>query len=570
MTLPYPIAPSQYDAKSPVDDNLMSSIVLNQEYLDQIVTQGGAPVYNWVINGPLINLQGGIAKRIDMQFLHVTQQFSNVRVAQNQSGISGMTEIDIRYHSNPKTPIIAITPQLTTNTNSISQILPALATQSIARATSPLTTQSITRAKTGLDIQSIIYLGNNIWRYNTDIALDDDYISGDSILIAGCTTGANNGTFVLVEINPSGFNGFTVTNVSGVAQTSVAGNADLQCFSYDLVDPADAQFVPGEPLILSSHTNGLSNGTKTIFKTNEGGNNIWVKDSTGVTQGGVAGAVDTSRWKYAYGSAVSATDFVVGETAQFTGHTTSANNVNAEIKAINVGGNNIIVVNSLGVAQGGVAGVANTKRWKYTFSSNPSANVNVGESLVMSGHTNVLNNGTFVAKQINNNTSDNVVIHNPLGVAQAGAVGAVNHVRKLVKFSSDQALIYNTSSYIELEATEDEDYKMVAWKLPYKVLEVNRGGGANYNVVIEEELGSAQASPAGYVAIEAKSIFNLTDGSKPHVDADMLGLSPNGLLKATYGAGNFIATPVPQQTYLGLYVLQIQDGLPRDLSVMLT
>ena len=45
MALPYPIAPSQTDARSPVDDNLMDSIRLDLDYLDAVATQGGVPVY---------------------------------------------------------------------------------------------------------------------------------------------------------------------------------------------------------------------------------------------------------------------------------------------------------------------------------------------------------------------------------------------------------------------------------------------------------------------------------------------------------------------------------------------
>jgi hypothetical protein len=569
MALPYPIALSQVDAKSPVDDNLMTSIKYNLDHLDQLLTQGGAPVYVWNVNGELAMLPNGIAKRVDMQFLHVAQQFTRVRVAQNTSGTSGKTEIDIRYHSNPKTPIVAITPQLSLNTNSIAQITPNLATQSIARATDPVATQSITRAKSSLSVQSIIGLGANLWRYNVSVSPDIDWKIGDSVTISGCTAGANNLITTIVEVNQSGFASIVVTNVSGVAQTAPAGTIELNCFSYNLVNPASVQFVVGEPVILSSHTNGLSNGTKTIYKTNAGGNNLWVKDPTGVTQGGVAGVVDTARWRYAYSAAVG-TDFSVGQFVQFTGHSSAANNINAEIKALNVAGDNIIIVNASGVGQGSAAGVANTKRWKYTFSSNPSAEVLVADKVVMSGHTNPLNNGTFDVVEINNVTSDNIVIHNPAGVAQAGAAGQVNHTRKLVRFSSDQSLIYNLSSYIEIEGSSDANYNSTRFKLPYKVLQVNRGGGANYNVVIEDATGGTQASPAGYVAVEAKSIFNLADGSKPQVTSDMLGLSPNGLLKSVYESAAFNVGAIPQQTYIGLYILSVQSGRPRDLSIMLS
>jgi hypothetical protein len=547
----------------------MDSFRINIDYLDQIATQGGAPVYVWNVNGELAMLPNGIAKRVDMQFLHVLQQFTTIRVAQGVSGDSGITEIDVRYHSNPKTPIISIIPQLSQSTNTISQITPNLATQSIARATDPIATQSITRAKASIDVISIVKLPRNRVRYNLSDTPDADYQEGFSVLIEGCANAANDGTFEIIERNQSGFNSIVIENASGVDQTSATGSLELQVFSYNLVNPADSQFVEGEPVLMASHTDNLSNGTKEIFKTNEGGNNIWVHDITGIEQGGMAGSITTGRMRYSYASAVPS-DFAIGETVQFTAHSDSANNIDAEIKDINNGGNNIIVVNALGVAQGAVAGSANTKRWKYTFSSNPASQINVGEIARMSGHTNSLNDGLFEIVEINNLTSDNVVVHNPLGVAQGSAAGTVNHTRKVVSFLSDQSLIYSTDSYVEFQDCVDSEYNMSRLKLPYKVLQVNRGGGANYNIVIIEEDGGTQASPSGFVAIEAKSIFNLADGSKPQVAADLVSNSATGLLKSVYTESAFIASPVPAQTYIGLYVLRIQTGRPRDLSIMLT
>lgn len=571
MTLPYPIAPGQYDAKSPVDDNLMSSLVLNQQYLDQSLTQGGAPVYCWNVNGDLSLLPNGVAKRIDMQFLHVLQQFSTVRVAQNAGGTSGKTEIDIRYHSNPKTPISAITPQMVLATQSISRISPNTATQSIARAADPVATQTITRAKAQLNIQSIISMGSNIWRYNTNTALDADYLVNDPILLAGCIAGGNNGAFIILEVNPGGSPGFTLTNASGVTQTSPAGTVDLQCFSYNLVDPASAQFVPGEFVNFSTHTSGANDGTKTIYKVNEAGNNIWVKHPIGTTQAAPAGTVNCLRWRYTFSAPADNTLFFVGESANFTGHTSGGNNGTFPITGVNVAGNNLIVYNTSGVAQGGVVGVANTCRFKFTFLSNPSPDINIGDKVTMAGHTGSAYSGVvWTLVMVNYNTSDNIVIHAPAGVTQAGVAGTVTSVKKLIKFFADQSLIYSTNSYVEIEGTADTNYKMLSTKLPYKVIQVNRGGGANYNIVIEESAGGTQISPAGYVAIEAKSLFNLADGSKPQVSADLLGISPNGLLKAQYISTIFTATPVPANTYLGLYILQIQGGKPRDLSVMLT
>lgn len=569
MSLPYPLSPAQTDAKSPVDDNLMDSMRLNLEYLDTIATQGGVPVYVWNVNGKLNYLSGRIAKRVDMQFLHVQQTFNRVRIAQEMSGNSGVTEIDIRYHSSPKTPIIGIDNQFSDSTTSIAQLGAAISTQAITAATAPVATQSISRAKASRSIQSIINVGASLWRYNLNTAPDSDYKVGDSVLIAGATTPANNGTFTIVEVNQSGGNNIVISNGAGAAQTLPAGTLDLQLWSYNLVNPANASYVAGETVVLAGHTDANNNGNKTIYAINQGGNNIWIKGATMVAQAGVAGTVACTRWVYTFGAPVPSR-YVVGEKARFAAHSLGGNNGDFTVVAIN--NQTLTVSNVSGAAQGAAAGNASTLRWKYSFAGDPSINVSVGHSLVMAGHSSGGNNGIFTVVDLNDTTPNNIIVYNPNGVLQAGAAGTVISTRKLIKFAADQSLIYSAvaPSYVELKDCPDGVYNMNNYTLPYKVLEVNRGSGANYNIVIEVPTGSTQSSPAGFVAIEARSIFTMVDGSKPQVSSDMIGLTPHGILAATYSGASIISTPIPAQTYMGLYVLQVQGGSPENLSVMLT
>lgn len=570
MSLPYPLSASQTDAKSPVDDNLMDSIRLDLDYLDEVVTQGGVPVYVWNVNGRLNSLWGKIAKRIDMQFLHAQQTFNRVRVAQERAGTSGVTEIDIRYHTKPKTPIIGIDPQFTASTTSVAQVGAAISTQSIVNATSAVATQSIARAKSSLNVQTIINVNTNLWRYNLDTAPDADWQVGDSVTFASCTSGANNGTFTIVEVNQSGWPSIVVSNASGTAQNAASGNVNLDCWSYNIVNPANAHFAAGESIIMASHTTAGNNGTFSIYRVNASGNNFWIKNSAGAAQAGVLGTCTCTRWTYAYSVAVNTDHYVVGEKARFASHSTAANNADLTIRAVNSGGNNIIVSNTAGVAQGAAAGNATSLRWKYSFAVDPSSQISIGHTLVMASHTTSANNGTFTVVGLNDVVSNNVYVYNALGVSQVGAAGTVTHTRKLVKFSSDQALNYSTSSYVEIDDTPDGNYRATANTLPFKVLEVNRGGGASYNIVIDVPNGATQVAPAGYVEIEAKSIFTAADGSKPQLSTDLTGLTPNGLLSATYTGSDLTSVSVPAQTYLGLYILRVQNGLAANLSVMLT
>ena len=287
-----------------------------------------------------------------------------------------------------------------------------------------------------------------------------------------------------------------------MAQTGAAGNVGLNAWAYVFTNPVSTSgYVAGESVIFASHTTGANNGTFTIYAVNSGGNNIVIKNSAGVAQAGVAGTSDTSRWNYTYSSSVAA-DFVVGEKARMASHSTGANNGDFTIVAVNSGGNNIIVSNAAGVAQGGVAGTANTTRWIYALPTDPTSSFSVGQNFVASGTTSAANSGTFAVKQINRSATNNLVISNVNGVAQGGSVGTLVHSRMLISFSSDQSSVYTTASRINVFGT-------VAYANTgeYTVLEVNRGGGANYNVVVDNASGVEQASPAGRINFESRTIF---------------------------------------------------------------
>jgi len=560
--LPYPIAPSQTDAKSPVDDNLMDSIRLDLDYLDSLVS-GGKFNLSFGLDGQLIGA-AGFKRAVDI--VPIYNQFTPIacRFGLRKSGSSGQMRFDIRRHIEVKIPITGIDHQLDLLTQSISNIAPALATQSISLATPTIATQSITFAKAALNVQSIILLGNNRVRYNLNTAPDSDYAIGDSITFASCTNALNNGTFTIVELNQSGHPSVVISNASGVAQTGVAGTAQLQLMSYNFVNPVSTQFVAGEQAVFATHTTGANNGTKTIYAVNQTGNNIWVKNATGATQAGVAGTAQVGRWVYTYLAAVSSPDFTVGEKAKMASHTTGANNGNFTITALNSGGNNIIVYNPAGVAQGGVAGTANTNRWIYALPSDPSTNISVGQTAQLENHTTAANNGNFVVKQINRLSLNNIVIYNEAGVAQAGIAGNTRHTRKLIKFASDQSANFTLLSFIEMVGTVSGSYLKSDSREPFQVLEINRGGGANYNVVIDVPSAALQSSPAGFVQTEMKSIFN----ANPTLQNDLTALEPNEWVS---GSSTDFVSPlvIPANATLGLYLFEIPAGDPQTFRVTL-
>lgn len=559
MALPFPISPGQTDANSPVDDNLMDSIRLDLDYLDNVLSTQGA-ILSFNINGPLAKMSV-YKKAIDTVALYNPVQFTTARAVLKKSGVSGTLRMDLRRISSPRSPITGIDHFFEAVTQSIGNINPALATQSIQRSTPQIATQSITYAKAQANIQSIINVGTNLWRYNLDITPDVDWTTAQ-ITFASATAGGNNGTFPIVELNQSGFPSVVISNPSGVAQPGAAGTGQINIMSYNFVNPVSAQFTVGDQAVFASHTSGLNNGTFTIFKTNSGGNNIWVVN-IGATQGGVAGNANNLIWIYTFTVAAGA-DFAVGELAKFTSHTSGGNNGNLLVRSINTGGNNLYVYNTAGVAQAGVAGSVGTNRWSYGLSVDPAASITAGDTVQLEGHTNPANNLITTVKQVDRLATDNIIIYNVNGVVQGSAVGFVRTAKKIVKFATDQSANYTTgTSLVDLIGLQDALYNYNSTVDSFPVLEQNHGGGANFNLVISAPGAASQASPAGYVYIESKSIltapFNLA--------ADPTANHSNRFTQVK--TTSFVTGVIPDNTPIGLFILSMQSGDVRDLTVIM-
>ena len=281
-------------------------------------------------------------------------------------------------------------------------------------------------------------------------------------------------------------------------------------------------------------------------------NNLVVKNQTGVTQGGVAGTIDVLRFKYTYSASITA-DYTIGDNALFASHTSAVNDGKLPIKDINQGGNNLVIYNPSGATQGGVAGNVNSYQWIYALPTDPSSQVSVGYNVTSKNATNLLNNGTFPVRQVNRSATSNVVLYNENGVTQAGAVGTVFTARKLIKFDSDQSSIYATNSRVLIKNTADRNNEGV-----FDVVQVNRGGGANYNIVIEEDSMLEQPSPCGHIEYESRSIFS----TRPSIDYSRYTylVSTNGVLDTTekvVAAGRILAVDI----------LQIQGGSPQNLTI---
>lgn len=561
MTLPYPIAASQTDFKSPIDDQLMDAIRLDLDDLDSRVSSIGNYAYQFKLNGPI----GSVSlpyRRIDGVLIPGARTFSEVKVYMERPGNSGSLEIDIRKYTTTNPAITALTRQFSGSINSIAQVS-SVNTQSITRAATQIATQSISLWKSAINISSIILIGDGFVRYNLASTPDATaWIVGDSVTTASCTSGANDGTWTIVRINDDGGNNIVVKNNSGVAQTGSAGTMQLNAWAYNFTNPVDSLFTAGEKALFASHTSANNDGSLTMYAVNSGGNNIVVKNASGVAQGGVAGTVDIFRWKYNF-TASAGTDFAVGETIDAASHSSAVNDgTTFVIAAKNSGGNNIVVYNTAGAAQGGVAGTVTPNRWIYALASDPTSSFTVGQNCVVTSATSAVNNGTFEVKEINRLSTNNIVVHNVNGVAQGGAAGSLVHSRMLVSFGSDQSAVITTSSRISLtnlarDADEGE----------YDVVEINRGGGSNFNAVVDMPSGSEQASPCGRVNFESKSFFSvrptltLATVSKTATNRELQYTST-----ATFGAN----ATVTANTIIAMEILDIPEGgNPSDVLVQL-
>jgi hypothetical protein len=569
-TLPYPISASQVDARSPVDDALMGAIRDNLDYLYDNAQSQQAYDYQFKVNGNLNLISSSRYYRLDGALITRDQTFSQCFAYLEDADLGGTFSVDLRTINKVNIAIASLKHQFTSAINSIARTGSGLSTQSISRATAQLSTQSITLWKSTINVSSIVYIGRDtsaglLWRYNLASAPDSDWIVGDSVTFASSTNPANDVTATIVRIGEDGGNNVVVRNDSGVAQTSASGTVQLNAWKYNFTGAVPAQFAAGQSGKFATHTTGGNNGTLPIYAINQGGNNIIVKNASGATQGGVAGTADTNQWIFAQSASVSATDYVVGESAVTSGHTSGNNDGTFPIMAVNSGGNNVVLYNTAGVVQGGAAGTTNTSRWTYFFSVDPSANVTAGDTIYFSGATTAANNGAFVVKQVDRSTSDNIVVYNTGGVAQGGAVGNAYSSKRIVAFASDQSALITILSRIKLINTEGGG----TYDGEFDVTAVNRGGGSNYNAVIDTTtlpMGDI-AQACGRVALESKSIFDTRpsvtiNSSYTNVSDTSVRVSSNAVFNATRKI-------VTAGTLLGMDIVSLPSGSPRNLVVQL-
>lgn len=568
------ITNAEVDAKSPIDDTLMEKIQSNFADHESRLQLIKSFSLGWNVNGDLSQLwpHNGKYKRLDGVRLIQPQTLTQATLMLERAELcSGTLEVDIRKYRTLSHTITSILSIYSQTIQSIARAGSSLSTQSIARASSVISTQSITVWKSSLSVDSVVVLPNGYARINFTSAIDSDWKPGDAVLFASLTSGANNGTFLINRVREDGGDNIVVANGSAVVQTAPAGTATLRAYSYNYTNPVSTtDYIAGEAATFSSHTDAASDGIKTIYAVNSGGNNIIVKDSAGVAQAGVAGNVGCSHWVYTYSSAVSTTDYAVGESAEMASHTDSNNNGQVRIIAINSGGNNLVVYNEVGVAQGGAAGTADTCRWVYALPTDPSSMFSIGDDAFSVSTTNILNSGNFTVKEVKRGGTNNLVLYNVGGLAQGGAAGTLYSPKIVLSFSSDLSTFYSTRSNVEVQNCANSNNNGF-----FDVLEINRGGGSNYNIVIYNDSPSSYLNPTGRIVSESKSIFSTTpkivfpsDGSNVYNNKYI----STQTVEAVFHADATISSDeTAANVGLGLDIVQIpSQGYPVNLTVQTT
>jgi hypothetical protein len=476
----------------------------------------------------------------------------------------GALEVDVLRHREVQHGIESIEALISEAIPSYDVLGSPLSTLSVSREAADISTQQINRVKAAQSIDSIQPMGNDqvLITLTGTTLLDADYLVGKQVVVSSASNASNDGTFTILAVNINELPSVLVTNASGVEQSSPAGNLDLNLFEYVYNSSVDPDFAAGEAVLFGSHTDSNNNGIKDILRTNDGGNNIICYVENGSTQAGVAGGGACLRMRYTFASAVDTENYVPGELADFGGHSSANNNGLHEIIAVNVSGNNVVVLNRTtgGAIQAGAGGTTNTRRQVIGLTTDPAGIIEVGDQVLVSGRSGIhpTQDGAFDVKLVKKFGANNIVIY--LGTANnsSGAGGNVASDRKRVSFREDFSASYTVDeSLVSLEgiAQGDEIFE-------HPVVEINRVGGTNFNVIIKAVNLTDQVPAAGRVAREVRTIFS----TRPRLE---FTLNKPRKLQADTGAV-FNSTTIEANDILSMDILEVPEGLPSTMVLSLS
>jgi len=510
------------DFKSPIDEFLMTTMRNNDRYnkckAEEAAISGGGNI-EFKVNGNfnILELGSNPDNGLDLDGGFVSQPATLSRCALFilKQGAGGQMTFDVKRSIYLEIPINQIKNIFNANTQSVARGSAALDTQTIVNAEATQNSQLISFAYNAENIESIVQIqGASQFQINFDpdsVTLDEDiWAVGNYFILDGATIPGNNGVFEIQQINRCGGVNVVIENLSGASEIPTGATAKPNFAKYFYTTAIPSNFVPGESAVFAGHTDPTNDGTFEMFDKNVGGNNLIVKKGAValVEQVGIAGTVDSLRWKYSFLNNVNDA-FVVGEQAVFSAHTDPLNDGSFEIKEKNVdSGFNVIVYNTAGVAQPGISGTVETNRFVYALDADPDGFFVVGDQMVAAGHDNAVNDGTFTLVDVKYLGNNNVVVYNASGVQQLTPNGTVDHLQKAIIFRNDQSLNFqNGKSFVLVNDTANPGNEG-----EFLVVDQNRAAVSQFNVIVEMPTFVEQLGDAGCITKETRSIFN--DGAQ--------------------------------------------------------
>ena len=358
-------------------------------------------------------------------------------------------------------------------TLNLTSVVPDAATfnlTSIAPSTTTFNLSSVTPTKVVLTLSKAANATGGTTVYTGTFAAGT-YV-GDTVVVAGFTTGANNGTFICTA---SSANSITLNNAAGVAQTH-AGTATVTVstvYTGTITGGAGNAFA-GDNVIVAGFTTAANNGTfvatastattltlsnaASVAETNPGTAKIATAVYTGTITGGAANAF-------------------LGDNVVISGFTKATNN--GTFVAIASSATTLTLNNTAAVAETdpAIAAVDNGSSTSTDYTGTITGgfgNGFAGDSFVIAGFTNAANNGTFTCTA---STGTTLTCSNAAGVKETHAGTAITNST----FNwSEGAVSINPSTADIVVTTSVASAIFLGSSTTYNITVTNNGPSAYY------------------------------------------------------------------------------------------
>jgi hypothetical protein len=139
-------------------------------------------------------------------------------------------------------------------------------------------------------------VNTNRWIYALASDPSTYFSAAQSMVASSASSGGNNGTFTVKEVNRLGTNNLVVYNESGVTQAGAAGSVTHTRWVYSLASDLSSIYTTLSNVEFANCPSDANNGFFDVVAVNFGGgsnHNIVVENSSGVTQSSPAGRIIT-------------------------------------------------------------------------------------------------------------------------------------------------------------------------------------------------------------------------------------------------------------------------------------